>query len=125
MIFGWIYNRYLADFLPFLILGAAIGVVDIWGRLPDRRRQARVFVACLFVGVALMEIAANTAVSVTPSGQWTPEQTVHYVEAQHLVSDLTGHPLAQNVELGYTLPTGPHGPTVRRGLLRQDLHLGR
>jgi hypothetical protein len=54
--------------------------------------------------VALLEAAANIAVAVTPSGTWTPEQTAHYVEAQHLVSDLTGHHLAQNVELGYDLP---------------------
>ena len=108
LIFGWIYNRYLADFLPFLVLGAAVGVVDIWARLQGRGRRARVVVACLFVGVALLEVAANTAVAVTPSDTWTAEQTVHYVQAQHWVSDLTGHPLAENVELGYGLPNwGP------------------
>jgi hypothetical protein len=63
-----------------------------------------VVVACLFVGAALLEVVANTAVAVTPSDTWTPEQTSHYVQAQQRVSDLTGHPLAENVKLGYALP---------------------
>jgi hypothetical protein len=104
LICGWINYSYLADFLPLLILGAVVGAVDIWARLRGRRRGPRVVVACLFVGVALLEVAANVAVAVTPWGTWTQEQAVHYVEAQHWVSDLTGHPLAQNVELGYPLP---------------------
>jgi hypothetical protein len=104
LIFGFINNLYLADFLPLLIMGAAVGAVSIWSRLQDRRRRARVVVACVFAGVALLEVVANTAVAVTPSSTWTSEQTVHYVEAQRQVSNLTGHPLAENVELGYALP---------------------
>jgi hypothetical protein len=104
LIFGWINNLYMADFLPLLIVGAAVGAVSIWARLRDRRRRARVVVACVFAGVALLEVVANTAVAVTPSNTWTSEQTVHYVEAQQHLSDLTGHPLTENVEVGYALP---------------------
>ena len=104
LIFGYLNNRYLADFLPLLIVGAAVGAVSIWARLGDRRRRARVVVACLFVGVALLEVVANTALAVTPADTWSPVQTLHYVEAQQRVSDLTGHPLAENVQLGYALP---------------------
>jgi hypothetical protein len=104
LIFGWINNLYMADFLPLLIVGAAVGAVSIWARLRDRRRRARVVVACVFAGVALLEVVANTAVAVTPSNTWTSEQTAHYVEAQQRLSDLTGHPLAENVAAGYALP---------------------
>jgi hypothetical protein len=104
LIFGYLYNRYLADFLPLLIMGAAVGAVSIWSHLRDRPRRARVVVACLFAGVALLEVVANTAMAVTPADTWSPEQTLHYVETQQRVSDLTGHPLAENVELGYALP---------------------
>ena len=104
LIFGWIYFRYLADFVPLLVLGSSVGAVDIWARLQGQHRGSRVVVACLFVGVALLEVAANTAAAVTPSDTWTPQQTAHYVQAQQWVSDLTGHPLAANVELGYGLP---------------------
>jgi hypothetical protein len=95
---------YMADFLPLLIMGASVGAVSIWARLRGRPRRARIGVACVFAGVALLEVVANTAVAVTPSNTWTSEQTVHYVEAQQQVSNLTGHPLAENVELGYALP---------------------
>jgi hypothetical protein len=104
LILGWIFNRYLADFLPLLIVGAAVGAVSIWARLRDRPRRARVVVAFLFAGIALLEVVANTALAVTPADTWSPVQTLHYVEAQQRVSDLTGHPLADNVELGYALP---------------------
>ncbi len=105
LIFGYLYNRFLTDFLPLLIVGAAVGAVSIWARLGDRPRRVRVVVACLFVGVALLEVVANTALAVTPADTWSPVQTLHYVEAQQRVSDLTGHPLAENVELGYEMPT--------------------
>ena len=55
--------------------------------------------------MALLEVVANTAVAVTPADTWSPVQSLHYVEAQQRVSDLTGHPLAENVELGYEMPT--------------------
>ena len=37
LIFGYLYNRFLTDFLPLLIVGAAVGAVSIWARLQDRR----------------------------------------------------------------------------------------
>jgi hypothetical protein len=33
MIYGWLENRFVADFLPFLIVASGIGMVDIWHRL--------------------------------------------------------------------------------------------
>ena len=112
LIFGWIYNRYLADFLPLLVIGSAVGAIDIWARLHGRRRRTRVVVACSFVGMALLEIAANTAVAVTPSDTWAPEQTAHYIQVQHRVSDLTGHPLMENVKVGYFLPNWAPADTL-------------
>ena len=39
MIFGWIFDRFIADFLPFLILASAGGMVDVWLRLQGRNRK--------------------------------------------------------------------------------------
>ena len=42
LFYGWIANRFLADFLPFFVLAAAIGAVFLWYRLQTASRQARV-----------------------------------------------------------------------------------
>ena len=32
-IWGYLANRYLADFLPFLVIGATLGLVDVWRQM--------------------------------------------------------------------------------------------
>ena len=44
--YGWIANRYLADFLPFLVLAASIGLTLLWRRLVRESRRLRLAV-CL------------------------------------------------------------------------------
>ena len=42
LFFGYIADRYLADFLPFLALAGMIGLVDVWRRVDGRRIRSGV-----------------------------------------------------------------------------------
>ncbi|HVA09964.1 MAG TPA: hypothetical protein VNG12_24830, partial [Acidimicrobiales bacterium] len=97
MIYGWIENRFLADFVPLLVLASAIGLVDVWRRLEPDRRRIRLLTLAIVTVVGLFEIAANVGMAVTPQSTWTGSQVLRYVEFQKSMSDLTGHPLAENV----------------------------
>jgi hypothetical protein len=108
LVWGYIAPRYLADFVPFLVLAAAVAVADIWRRLEGRSRSARVGVSAVIAAVALFSIAANIGIAITPSEEFNTTQVLHYVEAQKTISDVTGHPLTSRVVRGSSLP--PWGP---------------
>ena len=93
LIFGWIGDHYLADFLPFLILAGAVGFVDLWRRLNRRRRRTQVVVIAVFCILGLFSIAANFGIALSPSETWSSVQARNYVEFQDSISDVTGHPL--------------------------------
>ena len=40
LLWGYIAPRYLADFVPFLVLASAVAMVDIWRRLDGRSRSS-------------------------------------------------------------------------------------
>jgi hypothetical protein len=105
LLWGYIADRYLADFVPFMFLAATVGLVDVWRRLDGRRRGAR---RGAFAGVAalgLFGVVANVAVSTTPAPTaWTSKQVANYISFQDKVSNLTGHPLAGTVVRGAALP---------------------
>jgi hypothetical protein len=107
-IWGYIAPRYLADFVPFLILASAVAMADIWRRLASRDRSVRSAVLTGLTLVALFTVAANIAMAITPNEVWDTRQVVRYVETQKTISDLTGHPLNSNVVRGNSLP--PWGP---------------
>jgi hypothetical protein len=104
MIFGWIFDRFIADFLPFLILASAVGMVDVWRRLQGRNRRVCSLVLVLVAAIAAFEIAANVGIATAPQGEWSSNQTLRYVQFQKSISDVTGHPLAGNVVHGNSLP---------------------
>jgi hypothetical protein len=105
MIYGWIENRFLGDFVPFLILASAIGMVDVWRRLEMGRRRARYLVLAVVTTLGLFGIAANVGMAITPQATWSGAQVLRYVQLQKAVSDLTGHPLRENILRGSSLPT--------------------
>jgi hypothetical protein len=104
MIYGWIENRFLADVVPLLILAASIGVVDVWRRLEVGRRGVRYLTLAIVTALGAFGIAANVGMAITPQKTWSESQILRYVEFQKTISDLTGHPLAENVVRGETLP---------------------
>jgi hypothetical protein len=55
---GYIATRYLGDFLPFLVLASAIGLVALVARLDGRTRRTRTAWAAGIVAMAAASIAA-------------------------------------------------------------------
>jgi hypothetical protein len=105
MIWGYIGPRYLADFLPFLAIGATVGLADVWRRQDGKTRAARVLATAIVAVVALYSMVANIGIAVTPTEQWTQAQTLRYLQVQHDVSSWAGNQLAGRVTHGATLPT--------------------
>jgi hypothetical protein len=99
MIFGWIFDRFEADFLPFLILASAVGMVDVWRRFEVSRRTHRYFALAIVTALGVFGIAANLGIATTPQGEWLGNQVLHYVQVQKSISDVTGDPLAVLVSL--------------------------
>lgn len=107
MIYGYIADRYLGDFLPFLIFASLVGVVDLWHRVARRSPRVR---GAVFVGVAalgLFGIWANIGAAVTPSALWTPAQARAFVSAQRSLSGGSVQSLLrQGRHLPYFAPAG-------------------
>ncbi len=107
-VWGYIAPRYLADFVPFLVVASAVAMADIWRRLQHRTSSIRLTAAAVIGVVGVFTISANVAMAVTPNEVWDVPETVHYVAAQKAISDITGHPIDSRVRRGATLP--PWGP---------------
>jgi hypothetical protein len=108
LVWGYIAPRYLADFVPFLVLASGVAMADIWRRLEGRRPSVRRTAVAVIGVVAVFTITANVAMAVTPNEVWDIPETVHYVATQKAISDITGHPIENRVRYGTTLP--PWGP---------------
>jgi Bacterial Ig domain len=116
LIYGSIFDRFLGDFMPLLVLASTIGIVDLWQRLGGGRRLVRV----LFLGtlgvLALFGFVANMGIAVAPQVFWTQTQADHFVRAEQVMSNLTGHPLSGDVVRGNGFPTkAPIGQLFIKG----------
>jgi hypothetical protein len=101
---GYIAPRFLGDFLPLLVLGAAIGLVDIWRRCQHRRKAIQRFVVAAVVALGVFSMVANIAIAISPTTEWTPTQAANYLRAVKAVSDSTGNPLAKQIKHVALLP---------------------
>jgi hypothetical protein len=101
LLWGYIAERYMADFMPLLVLASAVGLIDIWRRLAERPRQARRNVLGLLAIGGIYCIVANVALAAWPVSQFTPTQTAGFVRAQQLFSVKS---LASTVVHGTRLP---------------------
>jgi hypothetical protein len=107
MLWGYISERYLADFLPFLIVASGVGLIEIWRRFEGRSRRARGTVLAIVSVLAVYCVAANTAIAVAPSTQFSRSQLQDFVSKQQSLS-LTS--LAASVHHGASLPNwAPYG----------------
>jgi hypothetical protein len=107
LVWGFIAERYLADFMPFLIVAGGVGLIDVWRRLEGRPRKARGCALGILSAVAVYCVAVNTAIAVSPTRQFTQAQVQNFVSTQESAS-LTS--LADSVRHGSTLPAwGPSG----------------
>ena len=70
LLWGYIAPRYLADFVPFLVLAGAVALADIWRRLEGRTRRFRVGTFTVIALVALFTIVANIGIAIVPNEEW-------------------------------------------------------
>lgn len=110
MLWGYIAPRYVGDFVPFLVLASAVAAADIFRRLEQRHRSIKLGVLVTLSIAALFCIVANIGMAIVPNEEWNTTQVLNYVNTQHALSDLTGHPLQSHVVQGDFLPAwGPAG----------------
>ncbi len=108
VVWGYLAPRYLADFLPFLIIASIVGLTDLWRRIDLRsdgqgRNLRRAFLGSV-AALGAFGIFANFALASTPNDEWNTMQSLHYVEMQRSISNSTGRPLASNILRGSRLP---------------------
>jgi hypothetical protein len=102
LLWGYISNRYVADFMPFLILAAAIGLVDLWGRVPvRRRRRRRLWLSGGIVVLGVFSLVANAGIALESLDSWSSSQALQFVQAQ---KELSITSLAATVVHGSSLP---------------------
>ena len=63
LVLGYIAPRYLGDFLPFLIIGSAIGMVELWGRWDGGTLALKRTVVAVLTLVGLFGLAANIGIA--------------------------------------------------------------
>jgi len=108
LLWGYIAPRFEADFMPVLILGAIVGLVQLWSWAEHRARLYRRSVFAVLLLAVLYGFVASIGTSVTPTEQFQQAQAVNYVTTVKAISDLTGHPLSAQVWRSGTLPAwGP------------------
>ncbi len=104
MVYGWVVERFVADFLPLLILASMIGAIEVFRLIDRRTRGLRIVVTFAIAVLAAIEFAANLGIAVTPVFGWTQTQVDHYVTAEKAFSSVTGHPLSHEVIFGSSFP---------------------
>ena len=107
LLWGYISERYMADFMPFLIVASGIGLIEVWRRFEGRSPKARGTVLGIVTVVAVYCIAVNTAIAVSPSEQFTNAQVRDFVSTE---KSLSLSSLADSVHHGSSLPAwAPYG----------------
>lgn len=107
VVWGYISQRYIGDFMPFFIVASAIGMIEVWRLLDGRSRKARGWALGGLFALAVYGVAANVAVAAWPVPQFTQTQLAGFVTAQQTLS--LGS-LGASVRTGGSLPYwGPSG----------------
>ena len=108
--FGYIAERYVADFLPLLALASMIGLVDVWRRMEGKGRRIRGAGVASVLVLGLFGVWVNVGGALTPSAGWTSTQAAAFLRAQQL---LGGTP---SVRRGEALPNyAPAGTLFATG----------
>jgi hypothetical protein len=101
LLIGYIADRYLADLLPFAVLAAMIGLVDVWRRLDGRSRSWRMAGLVVVAVLGLFGLWANLGAALAPTSLWSPTQANRFVRFEQ---SLGGGSLGSTVRSGPTLP---------------------
>ena len=107
LLWGYISQRYLGDLLPFFVIAAGIGLIDIWRRLELRSRRTRSIALGTIVTLAIYCVAANLAIAAFPVNQWTAKQNARFVSVQKSLSfDSVASTVHRGAALPYWAPAG-------------------
>jgi hypothetical protein len=107
LVWGYIAYRYVADLMPFLIVASAIGLVDVWRRLEGRSPRARWWALVATCVLAAFGIAANTAITATPSTWFSTTQLHGFVSQQDSTTPgALARTVTQRSSLPYYAPAG-------------------
>ena len=98
---GYIATRYLGDFLPFLVLASAVGLVGLVAWLDGRSRRIRIAWGAGIGVLAVVSMAINASLASSPGQDWTPTQASRFVSAQRSLS-IT--PLSSTIHVVDRLP---------------------
>ena len=104
LIYGWILNRFLVEFLPLLALGAAVGLIDIFRRLDARSARAGWITTGAIALLALFSVVANFGISATPFWTWSKPQLASYIDTQRSLGGT--EPVLQGSRLPGFAPAG-------------------
>lgn len=104
MVYGYIAPRYLTDFLPFLVLGSAIGMIDLWRHLAVSSAWTRRLAVASTLALAVLGFVVNAAIASVPENEWTTAQSTNFLHGVQLASDATGHALADRIVRSSSLP---------------------
>jgi hypothetical protein len=100
MFYAYIAHRYTSEFVPVLLFGATIGLVDVVRRLVDRPRRRRLVVLGAVGVLAAWSVAATWAVAMNTRAIANPGPVLSdYVALQERISRATGDPIEGNVTL--------------------------
>ena len=101
VVWGYISQRYIGDFMPFFVVASAIGMIEVWRLLEGRGRRARGWALGGLCALATYGVAANVAVAAFPIPQFTQTQLAGYVKAEQ---SLSLGSLGASVRTGGSLP---------------------
>jgi hypothetical protein len=101
LMWGYIADRYMADFMPFLIVAGAIGMIELWRRILNRGHRWHQFALGGITVLAVFGLVANIGIALEPTPQFTSYQLAQFVRAQQ---SLSVQSLASTVHHAATLP---------------------
>ncbi len=112
MVWGYIAHRYLADFMPVLMIGAMVGLVDVWRRFDGKSRTARRVAVAVIAALGMFSMYTNFAIASEPTDRiaWRGERIRDFLRIQDGIGSVTGHTPSDDVQYGATfnkrLPDG-------------------
>lgn len=107
LLWGYIADRYLADFVPLLVLGSVVGIVDLWRRADQRPRRTKVTLFAAVACLAVFGVVANVGAALESVNSWTTPQALRFVEAQKALSiGSVAASVVRGPRLPYWGPTG-------------------
>ena len=86
LLWGYIGERYLADFMPLLIVASGVGLIEIWRRFEGRSVKARGILLGIVSVLTVYGVFVNTAIAVLPSEQFTTSQVQDFVSTEQSLS---------------------------------------